>query len=191
MQIIYISKSVCFNFYLTIFSRNPSVILIVLVTVDIFAFILIIKEIITVWIAVIVVQSVNRVQLFATPWTLARHASLSFTISRSLLKLLSIESVMPSSHLILSYPSPAFPASWSFLMSQLFTSGGQSIGASGSASVLPWIFRIDFLWDWLVWSPCSPMGVFSNTTVWKHQFMGAHLYLWSTSHIHAWLLGKT
>ena len=48
MQIIYISKSVCFNFYLTIFSRNPSVILIVLVTVDIFAFILIIKEIITV-----------------------------------------------------------------------------------------------------------------------------------------------
>ena len=69
------------------------------------------------------------------------QASLSFTISQSLLKLMSIESVMPSSYLILCHPFSSclqsFPASRSFLMSQLFTSGGQSIGASASASVLP------------------------------------------------------
>ena len=51
-----------------------------------------------------VVQSPSRVQLFSTPWTAAHQASLSFTISRSLLKLMSIESVMPSNHLILSQP---------------------------------------------------------------------------------------
>ena len=50
----------------------------------------------------------------------------------------------------------SFPASGSFLMSQLFTSGGQSIGVSASASVLQWIFRTDFLQDGLVGSPCSP-----------------------------------
>ena len=50
----------------------------------------------------------------------------------------------------------SFPASGSFPMSQFFASGGQSIGASASASVLPILFRIDFLYHWLVWSPCSP-----------------------------------
>ena len=50
----------------------------------------------------------------------------------------------------------SFPASGSFLMSQFFTSGSQSIGISASVSVLQWIFRVDFLQDWLVWSPCSP-----------------------------------
>ena len=68
-------------------------------------------------------------------------ASLPFTISRSLLKLKSIESVMPSNHLTVCCPllprPQSFPASGSFLMSWLFTSGGQSIGASASASVLP------------------------------------------------------
>ena len=83
----------------------------------------------------------SRVRLFATPWTAARQAFLSFTISQSLLKLMSIESVMPSNHLILCHPlllSPSiFPASESFPTSQLFTSGGQGIRASASASVLP------------------------------------------------------
>ena len=51
-----------------------------------------------------VVQSLSRIQLFATPWIVARHASLSFTISWSLLKLISIESVTPSNHFILSCP---------------------------------------------------------------------------------------
>jgi len=69
------------------------------------------------------------------------QASLSFTISWSLLKLMSIESVMPSDHLVLCRPLllllSIFPSIRVFLMSQLFASGGQSIGASASASVLP------------------------------------------------------
>ena len=91
----------------------------------------------------VVVQFLSCVWLFAIPWTAACQASLSFTISRSLLKLMSIESVMPSNHLILSRPLLLlpfiFPASRSFPMSWLFASGGQSIGASASASasVLP------------------------------------------------------
>ena len=86
------------------------------------------------------VQSFSRVPLFVIPWTAARQASLSITNSQSLLKLTSIESVMPSNHLILCCPlllPSSFPASGSFLVSQLFTSGGQSIGVSASASVLP------------------------------------------------------
>ena len=87
------------------------------------------------------VQSLSHVQLFATPSTAAHQASLSITDSRSLHKLMSIESVMPSSHLILGCPllllPSSFPASGSFPMSQFFTSSGQSIGASASASVLP------------------------------------------------------
>ena len=75
------------------------------------------------------------------PWTTAHQASLSFTISQSLLKFTSTESVMPSNHLILCCPFSSFlqsfPASRSFLMSQLIASGGQSTGASASASVLP------------------------------------------------------
>ena len=87
------------------------------------------------------VQSLRRIQLFATPWTAARQASLSITYSWSLLKLISIESVMPSNHLILCHPllflPSSFPASGSFPMSQFFPSGGQSTGVSTSASVLP------------------------------------------------------
>ena len=88
----------------------------------------------------VVIQSLSHVRFFATPWTAARQASLSFTISWSLLKLLSIESVMPSNHLILCPPLflfQSFPVSGSFLMSQLFASVGQSIGTSASDSVLP------------------------------------------------------
>ena len=86
------------------------------------------------------VQSLSHIQLFATPWTVARQASLSITNSQSLLKLMSIELVMPSDHLILvpfSSCLQSFPASGSFPVSQFFASGGQSIGASVSASVLP------------------------------------------------------
>ena len=94
------------------------------------------------------VQSFSCVWLFATPRMAAHQASLSFTISQNLLKVMSIELVMPSNHLILCHPllllpsirmapfPPApFPASGSFPISQLFTSGGQSIGASASVSV--------------------------------------------------------
>ena len=86
----------------------------------------------------VAVQSLSHVRLFVTPWAAARQASLSFTISWSLLKLMSTEchptfsSVAPFSSCLQS-----FPASGSLLMSWLFASGGQSIGASASASVLP------------------------------------------------------
>ena len=86
------------------------------------------------------VQLLSCVQPFVTPWTAARQASLSITNSCSLLKLMSIESVMPSNHLILVITFSclqSFPASGSFPVSQFFTSGGQSIGVSASASVFP------------------------------------------------------
>ena len=90
-------------------------------------------------------QSPSHVQLLVTPWTAAHQASLSITISQSLLKLMSIEAVMPSSHLILCLPllhlPQSLPASESFPKSQLFASGGQSIGASTSASVPPMIIQ--------------------------------------------------
>ena len=85
-------------------------------------------------------QSLSRAQLFATPWTVAHQASLSITNSQSLHKLMSIESVMPSNHFILSPSSPpAFNLSQhlSLQMSQFCASGGQSIGVSASISVLP------------------------------------------------------
>ena len=80
-----------------------------------------------------------HVLLSATPWTAAHQVSLSIANSRSLLKLMSIESVMPSNHRILCHPllpPSIFPASGSFQMSQFFPSGGQSIGVSASALVL-------------------------------------------------------
>ena len=86
------------------------------------------------------VQSLSRVQLFATSWTAAYQASLSITNSRSSLKLMSIESVMPSNHLMLCrpllLPPSIIPSIRCFQMSQFSTSGGQSIGVSASASVL-------------------------------------------------------
>ena len=86
------------------------------------------------------VKSLSHVQLSATPWTAAHQASLFITNSQSLLKLMSIESVIPSNHLILCHPllllPQSFPASGSFSVSQFFTSGGQSIGVSASSSVL-------------------------------------------------------
>ena len=91
-----------------------------------------------------VVQLLGRAWLSATPWTEARQASLSSTVSRSLFKLTSIESVMPSTLLILCCPllllPSVLPASGSLPVSRLFTSGGQSIGAS--ASLLPMEYAI-------------------------------------------------
>ena len=84
---------------------------------------------------------VSHVHIFATPWAAAHQASLSITNSWSLLKLKSIESVIPSNHLLLCYPllllPSTFSASGSFPMNQFFASGGQSIGVLASASVLP------------------------------------------------------
>ena len=145
-------------------------------------------------------QPLSRVQNFGTPWTTARQASLSITNSRSLLKLMPIESVMPSNHLILCCPfsscPQSLPASGSFPMTQLFAWEGQSIGVSASASVLPMNTQ-----DWSPlghpkgWISLQPKGlarVFSNTTAQKHQFFGAQLSSQSNSHIRPFMTtGKT
>ena len=90
---------------------------------------------------IVSVQSLQCVRLFVTPWTEARQASLSITNSRSLLKLMPIESMchstISSSVVPFSFYFRSFPSSGSFQMSQLFTSGSQSIGVSASASLLP------------------------------------------------------
>ena len=130
------------------------------------------------------VQSLSRVQLFVTPWPAARQASLCITNSWSLLKLTSIESLMPSNHLILCHPlvlcPQSFLASGSFPMSWLFTWGGQSIGVSASASVLPMNIYNWFPLGWTGWISLQSKGLsnlFSNTTVQKHQFFGAQVSL--------------
>ena len=145
-----------------------------------------------------IVQSLSRVWPFVTPWTAALQASLSFTISQKLLKLTSIESVMPSNHMVLCRTFSSclwsFPASGSFRTSVFFASGGQSIEASASASFLPKKSQ--------GWSPSEWTGlislqskglsrVFSNTTVQKHQFFGAQLSSQSNSHIQCTTTGKT
>ena len=141
------------------------------------------------------VQLLSRVRLFATPWTTAREASLSITNSRSSLKPMSIELVMPSNHFsVIPFSScpQSFPESGSFPMSQLFATGGQSIGVSDSTSDLPMNIQ-----DWSLgctrWISLQSKGlsrVCSNTTVQKHQFFGAQLSSQSNSHIHTWPLEK-
>ena len=118
------------------------------------------------------VQSFSHVWLFATPWTAAHQASLSITNSWSLLKLMWCHPTISSSVVPFSSYPQSFPASGSFQMSQFFTSGGQSIGVSTSASVLPMNIQDCFP---LGWTGLISLGfkelsrVFSNTTVQKHQ----------------------
>ena len=124
------------------------------------------------------VQLISYVQLFVTPWTATCQASLSITNSWSLLKLMSIELVIPSNHLILCHPLLLLPSIFPSIrvfsnMSQFFASGGQSFGASASASILPMNIQ-----DWL---PLGLTGlislqskglsrVFSNTNSFLFQF---------------------
>ena len=135
-------------------------------------------------------------RLFVTPWITARQASLSITNSWSSPRLRSIESVMPSSHLILSSPSPPAPnpsQHQSFPMSQLFPWGGQSIRVSALASFLPKKSQGWSPSEWTGWISLHSKGlsrVFSNTTVQKHQFFSAHPSSQSYSHIHTWPLEK-
>ena len=93
-------------------------------------------------------------------------------------KLMSIEPMLPSNHLILCHPFSSclqsFPASGSFPMSWLFASGGQNTGVSASASVLPMNIQDWFPLGWTGWISLQSKGfsrVFSNTTVQKHQFL--------------------
>ena len=122
------------------------------------------------------VQSLSHVLLFVTPWIAACQASLSITNSQSSLRLTSIESVMPSSHLILCRSILLLPALESFPRSQLFTWGGQSTGVSALASFLA---KKSQRWTpsectgWISFQSKGLSRVFSNTTVQKHQFFGA------------------
>ena len=113
------------------------------------------------------VQSLSRVQLFATSWIVARQASLSITNTQSSPKPMSLVSMMPSNHLILCHPllllPPSFPALGSFQMSQLFPSGGQSISISASISVLPMNTQDWSPLGWTGWiSICSDFGAQKN-----------------------------
>ena len=113
-----------------------------------------------------------------------QHTRLPSPSHLLLLKLMSIESVMPSNHLILCcslllLPS-VFPSVMFFPMSQFFTSGGQTIAVSASASVLPMTIQDRFPLGWTGWISLQSKGlsrVFTNTTVQKHQFFGAQLSL--------------
>ena len=146
----------------------------------------------------IVVQSLSSVQLlscvllFATQWTAARQASLSITISWRLLKLTSIESVMPSNHLILCHPllpPSIFPSIRIFSNELVLGIRVQSIGVSAPASAIPMITQDWFPLGWTGWIALQSKGlsrVFSNTTVQKHQFFGTQPSSQSNSHIHTW-----
>ena len=127
----------------------------------------------------VAIQSLSHVWLFATPWAEACKASQSFTVSRSLLKLMSIESMMPSNHLILCRPLLLLPSTFPNV-SHLFASGGQSIGASASASVLPMNIQDWFPLGWTGWISFQSKGlsrVFLSTTAQNHQFFGSQLSL--------------
>ena len=131
---------------------------------------------------------VNR----STPGLPVHHQLLEFTQTH----LHWVGDAIQPSH-PLSFPSP--PALYLsqhqgfFQMSQLFTSGGQSIGVSFSTSVLSMNTQDWSALGWAGWISLQSKGlsrVFSNTTVQKHQFFGAQLSLYSNSHIHTWLLEK-
>ena len=143
------------------------------------------------------VQSLSRVRLFATPWTAARRASLSITNSWSVIKLMSIELVMPSNHpssvVPFSLCLQSFPASGSFPVSWLFTSDGQSIQLQHPSNEYSGLisFRINWFDLFAVQGTLQGLSkVFSSTTVQKHQFFGAQPSSWSNSCIHTWLLEK-
>ena len=145
---------------------------------------------------VVVIQLPSHVLLFLTPWTAAYQAPLSITISHSLLKSTSIDSVMLANHLIcppISSCPQSFPASGSFPISWFFASGGQIAGASASALVLPKNIQ--------GWFPLGLTGlislqarglsrVFSSITIGKHQFFGAQPSSWSSSYNCTRLLEK-
>ena len=142
-------------------------------------------------------SSLSHVQLFAIPWIIACQASLSITNSWSLPKPMPIKSVMPSSCFIICHPllllPPIPPSIGVFPTSQLFTWGGQSIGVSASASLLPMNTQDWSPLGWTGWISLQSKRlsrVFSNTIVQKHQFLGAQLTSQSDSYIHTWPLEK-
>ena len=143
------------------------------------------------------VQLLSHVRLFGTPWIAACQASLSVTNSQNLPKLMSIESVIPPSHLILCRPLlllPPNPPSIRVFSNEStlcmrwpkYWSFSFSLSPSNEHPGL-----ISFRMDWLdLLAVQGTLKVFSNTTVQKHQFFGTQLSSQSNSHIHTWLLEK-
>ena len=142
---------------------------------------------------IVIVQLLSCVQLFVTSWMAAGQVSLSLTITQSLLKLMSIELVMSSNHLILCRPLLLLPSILPRIRVFSNESGDQGIGVSTSASALQM--------NILGWFPLRLTGlisfqsrglsrVFSSTTVGKHQFFRAQPSLWSNSHLYM-TTGKT
>ena len=144
-----------------------------------------------------VVQLLSRIWLFSTPWTAACQTSLSFTISGSLSNSCPLSwwchPSNSSSAAIVSFCPQSFPTSGTFPMSRLFTSDDQNTGASASASVLPVNMQC--------WSPLRftglisllskrLAGIFSSTTVQRHQLFGVQPSLWSSSQSHTWPLWR-
>ena len=138
------------------------------------------------------VQSLSSVQLLVTPWTVACQVSLPITNSWSLLKLMFIKLVMPSNHLILCCPLLLLPSVFPSIRifsnksGKDFTSGGQNIGVSASASVFPVNIQDLFplgLTGWISYLSKGLSRVFSSTTIRKHQFFSTQPSLWSASHI--------
>ena len=142
--------------------------------------------------AFISIQFLSRVGLFATARIAARQASLSITNSWNLLKLMSIELVMPSNHLILCWPLLLLPSIFPSIRvfsykPVLLHIRQQNTGVSASASVPPMNIQDRFplgLTGWISLQSKRFSRVFCNATVQKHQFFHTQLSLWSNSHIH-------
>ena len=142
------------------------------------------------------VQSLSRVRFFATPWTAARQASLSITNSWSMLKLMSIKSVMPSNHLILCRPLLLLPS----IFPSIRVFSNESVLCirwpkywSFSFSISPSSEHSGWALGWAGWISLQSKGLsrlLSNATVQKHQFFSAQLSLYTNSHIHTCLLEK-
>ena len=139
----------------------------------------------------VIAQSLSRVQLFATPWTIAHQVSLSFTISQSSLKLMCTESVMSSKHLILCFPPLLLPSIFPSIR----------VFSNESSLHIRWPKHWSFSYSISPsneYSEYFPLGltglisflskglsrVFSSTTVQRHQCFSAQPFLLSRSHIH-------
>ena len=130
------------------------------------------------------VQSLSCIRVFVTPWTAARQASLSITDSWSLIKFMSIESVMPSNHLILCHPllllPSIFPSIRVFSNESAFLIRWPKYWSFASTLVLPMNIQDWFPLGWTGWISLQSRGlsrVFSNTTVQKHQILSTQLSL--------------
>ena len=149
----------------------------------------------TLWYFLLLFQSLSCVWFFVTTWTAARQASLSFTFSQSLLKIMSTESVMPFNYLILCLPLLPLPS--------VFPSIRVFSNESALCNRWPkyWSCSISHSNEYSGWFPLGLTNlisllskglsiVFSSTTIWKHQFLSTQPSLWSNSHICTWLLEK-